>query len=170
MDTDSDRPRLSEESESETTPLLRREIPRESESLRAILCRALRFLASEKEKIFLICFLGFGAHLCKHNPSALEAQMRNDTGLNDTELYNLDTRFIYWPNSLLPIFGGFLMDWKLGRKSGAVVFAFLVVVGQFILAIGAFTGKFWIMMVGRIIFGIGGESLEVASYTYIVTW
>uniref|UniRef100_A0A667XXA8 Lysosomal dipeptide transporter MFSD1 n=1 Tax=Myripristis murdjan TaxID=586833 RepID=A0A667XXA8_9TELE len=41
---------------------------------------------------------------------------------------------------------------------------------QIIFALGAFVNRFWLMEVGRFVFGIGGESLAVAQNTYAVNW
>uniref|UniRef100_A0A8D2QCU9 Lysosomal dipeptide transporter MFSD1 n=1 Tax=Zonotrichia albicollis TaxID=44394 RepID=A0A8D2QCU9_ZONAL len=39
-----------------------------------------------------------------------------------------------------------------------------------VFALGALFNTFWLMEVGRFIFGIGGESLAVAQNTYAVSW
>ena len=62
------------------------------------------------------------------------------------------------------------MDRVLGIKWGAVVFAGMIVIGRIVFILGVFVREFWLMAVGRIIFGIGAESLAVASYAYAVTW
>uniref|UniRef100_A0A8D3DPY4 Lysosomal dipeptide transporter MFSD1 n=1 Tax=Scophthalmus maximus TaxID=52904 RepID=A0A8D3DPY4_SCOMX len=41
---------------------------------------------------------------------------------------------------------------------------------QVIFASGALLNHFWLMEVGRFVFGIGGESLAVAQNTYAVNW
>uniref|UniRef100_A0A673ZGD6 Lysosomal dipeptide transporter MFSD1 n=1 Tax=Salmo trutta TaxID=8032 RepID=A0A673ZGD6_SALTR len=41
---------------------------------------------------------------------------------------------------------------------------------QVIVAVGALLDLFWLMEIGRFVFGIGGESLAVAQNTYAVNW
>uniref|UniRef100_A0A672G2C7 Lysosomal dipeptide transporter MFSD1 n=1 Tax=Salarias fasciatus TaxID=181472 RepID=A0A672G2C7_SALFA len=41
---------------------------------------------------------------------------------------------------------------------------------QIIFAAGALANQFWVMEMGRFVFGIGGESLAVAQNTYAVNW
>lgn len=73
---------------------------------------------------------------------------------------------------------------------GTIIFATLVLLGQVIFALGGILDKFWVMELGRLIFGyfyfifkssktilsiliflsIGGESLAVAQNTYAVSW
>ena len=133
--------------------------------------RERRLPASEEVcGVLLMCLLALGPYLCKHNPCALEPQMLNLSEITPERFAHLDSSFYYWPNSVLPIIGGFLMDRVLGIKWGAVVFAGFIVLGQIIFAVGVLVGEFWLMVVGRTMFAIGGESLAVASYTYIVAW
>lgn len=43
-------------------------------------------------------------------------------------------------------------------------------IGQLIVAFGAILDAYWLMIVGRFIFGIGAESLAVAQNNYAVLW
>lgn len=47
---------------------------------------------------------------------------------------------------------------------------FILMIGQLIVACGALLDAFWLMIVGRFIFGIGAESLAVAQNNYAVLW
>uniref|UniRef100_A0A7N6BJE3 Lysosomal dipeptide transporter MFSD1 n=1 Tax=Anabas testudineus TaxID=64144 RepID=A0A7N6BJE3_ANATE len=56
------------------------------------------------------------------------------------------------------------------NRLGTIIFSLFVCVGQVIFAAGAWTNHFWLMELGRFVFGIGGESLAVAQNTYAVNW
>lgn len=43
-------------------------------------------------------------------------------------------------------------------------------IGQLIVAVGGILDAFWLMILGRFIFGIGAESLAVAQNNYAVLW
>lgn len=75
-----------------------------------------------------------------------------------------------WPNVILGLFGGYLIDKVVGVRIGTIIFLFLICLGQSIMAFGAFINKFWIMQLGRFVFGLGGENLTVAANTYAVSW
>lgn len=75
-----------------------------------------------------------------------------------------------WPNTILCFFGGFLIDRVLGIRFGAILFSGFILLGQVVFAGGALLNSFWVMILGRFIFGIGGESLAVAQNTYAVSW
>lgn len=46
----------------------------------------------------------------------------------------------------------------------------LTLLGQTLFAAGGIYDAFWLMMVGRFVFGIGAESLAVAQNNYAVLW
>uniref|UniRef100_A0A8D0LCT8 Lysosomal dipeptide transporter MFSD1 n=1 Tax=Sphenodon punctatus TaxID=8508 RepID=A0A8D0LCT8_SPHPU len=51
-----------------------------------------------------------------------------------------------------------------------LIWNMLVSLLQVIFALGALFNAFWLMELGRFVFGIGGESLAVAQNTYAVSW
>ncbi|PSN30823.1 Major facilitator superfamily domain-containing protein 1 [Blattella germanica] len=57
-----------------------------------------------------------------------------------------------------------------GIRLGTIIYATLVVIGQIIFALGGIFDTFWLMVLGRFVFGIGGESLAVAQNNYAVLW
>uniref|UniRef100_A0A669PXU4 Lysosomal dipeptide transporter MFSD1 n=1 Tax=Phasianus colchicus TaxID=9054 RepID=A0A669PXU4_PHACC len=117
----------------------------------------------------LMCFLGFGSCFCYDNPAALQTQVQGDMKVNTARFMALYAWYS-WPNVVLCFFGGFLIDRVFGIRLGTVIFSIFVCVGQVIFALGALLNAFWLMEVGRFIFGIGGESLAVAQNTYAVSW
>uniref|UniRef100_A0AAY4DZK8 Lysosomal dipeptide transporter MFSD1 n=1 Tax=Denticeps clupeoides TaxID=299321 RepID=A0AAY4DZK8_9TELE len=119
--------------------------------------------------LFFMCFLGFGSYFCYDNPAALQTQVIQDMKLSTAwfmELY----AWYSWPNVVLCFVGGFLLDRVFGIRWGTVIFSLFVLLGQIIFACGALFNYFWLMAVGRFVFGIGGESLAVAQNTYAVNW
>ncbi|NXR70093.1 MFSD1 protein, partial [Rhadina sibilatrix] len=117
----------------------------------------------------LMCFLGFGSYFCYDNPAALQTQVQRDMKVNTAQFMALYAWYS-WPNVVLCFFGGFLIDRVFGIRLGTVIFSIFVCVGQVVFALGALFNTFWLMEVGRFIFGIGGESLAVAQNTYAVSW
>ncbi|XP_056139320.1 major facilitator superfamily domain-containing protein 1 [Lampris incognitus] len=121
--------------------------------------------------IFLLfmCFLGFGSYFCYDNPAALQTQFLQDMKLSTSQFMQLYAWYS-WPNVILCFLGGFLLDRVFGIRLGTIIFSLFVCVGQVIFATGALLDRFWLMEVGRFVFGIGGESLAVAQNTYAVNW
>ncbi len=71
----------------------------------------------------------------------------------DTAQYTLLYSLYSWPNVILSVFGGFLLDRVFGIRIGTVVFSALIVLGQVIFALGGFVNSFAVMLVGRFVFG-----------------
>lgn len=58
-----------------------------------------------------------------------------------------------WPNVILCFIGGFLLDSIFGIRLGTIIYMGLTLIGQIIFATGAIINVFWLMMVGRFVFG-----------------
>lgn len=62
---------------------------------------------------------------------------------------------------LLPLIGGIFVD-KVGVRLALIGFTSVLTLGQMIFTIGGYKASYTIMMVGRFVFGLGGESMYVA--------
>eukprot|EP01135_Chromosphaera_perkinsii_P011894 Nk52_evm11s2531 gene=Nk52_evmTU11s2531 len=119
--------------------------------------------------LVFICFLSFGSYFCYDNPAALQKQIMHTMGLKTSE-YTMLYSLYSWPNVFMCFCGGFLLDQVFGMNWGTIFFSVLVGSGQFIVCLGAYYNQFWMMCVGRFIFGCGGEVLAVAQNTHSVNW
>mmetsp|Transcript_17246 Transcript_17246/g.28943 ORF Transcript_17246/g.28943 Transcript_17246/m.28943 type:complete len:573 (-) Transcript_17246:326-2044(-) len=73
------------------------------------------------------------------------------------------------PNVILPFFGGYFTD-KFGSRVCLIVFAGFITAGQFIFALGLSMKSWPLMYLGRVVFGIGGESMGVANSAILSVW
>lgn len=46
-------------------------------------------------------------------------------------------------------------------RIGLLLFTSILTVGQFIYAIGGTKNVYWVMLAGRVVFGLGGECMSV---------
>ncbi|VVD01759.1 unnamed protein product [Leptidea sinapis] len=123
-----------------------------------------RFLA-----LILMCFLCFGSYFCYDTPGALADNFKSDSHLN-TSQFALLYSIYSWPNVVLCFIGGLLIDRCFGVRLGTIIYMSILFVGAVVFAFGVYIDKFWLMILGRFIFGIGGESLQVAVNNYVVLW
>uniref|UniRef100_A0A8C5KYI1 Lysosomal dipeptide transporter MFSD1 n=1 Tax=Jaculus jaculus TaxID=51337 RepID=A0A8C5KYI1_JACJA len=122
--------------------------------------------------LFLMRYLPFsflGSYFCYDNPAALQTQVKQDMQVNTTK-FMLLYAWYSWPNVVLCFLGGFLIDRVFGIRWGTIIFSCFVCIGQVVFALGGIFNAFWLMELGRFVFGIGGESLAVAQNTYAVSW
>lgn len=123
-----------------------------------------RFIA-----LFFMCWLGFGSYFCFDTPSALLDIFKRDLNLTSTE-FSLFYSLYSWPTVILCVVGGILIDSVFGIRLGANIYMCITLIGQLCFATGALFNVFWIMVLGRFIFGIGAEPLAVAQNNYAVLW
>jgi MFS family permease len=62
------------------------------------------------------------------------------------------------PNVILPFFGGYLVD-RIGVRTCLLIFCTLITVGQLLFSFGISIHSWPVMFIGRLVFGLGGESL-----------
>lgn len=89
---------------------------------------------------------------------------------NNFEFYfNLLYSVYSLPNIFLPIIGGIFIS-KYGRRLMYFFFGFFVMLGQFLFAFGCEHGSISFMLIGRVVFGLGGECIALCVNTLIVKW
>ena len=96
----------------------------------------------------MMCLLGFGSYFCFDNPGALQTDIKVAMNMTTAQFANLYSWYS-WPNVVLPVVGGFLMDRVLGIRFGTMVFAFIICIGQAIFSLGGFLDRLWVMEIGR---------------------
>jgi MFS family permease len=104
-------------------------------------------------------------------PGAIESQLKDWFGPSYTSSSNSLLYSIYsWPNTVLALFGGFIVDRITGVRLGALIFCGLIWLGQFVFALGVQSKSYPICVLGRFLFGLGGESLTVVQNTFVIRW
>lgn len=119
--------------------------------------------------LILMSLLHFGPYFCYATPEALEANFKFDSAI-PTEKFVLLYSVYTWTNVITCFIGGFLLDNVFGIRWGTNIYIMLSMIGQLIFATGAYVNIFWLMILGRLIFGIGTESLFIALNKYSVLW
>ncbi len=61
-----------------------------------------------------------------------------------------------------------MMKWSV--RLVYILLSIFLIIGQVVFALGSYLNSFDVMLAGRIIFGIGGESLNITQYTMIFKW
>lgn len=116
----------------------------------------------------MACNFLLGSYFCYDNPGPLETQLEKQFDLDSTHFSMLYTVYSM-PNMVLPILGGVFLD-RIGMRSGLILFTTVLTIGQLVFAMGGYSSNFDMMLAGRIIFGMGGESMCVAQSSIVSTW
>ena len=139
---------------------------REQSSLTLLHCLPLKPLL-----LVSICFLTFGSYWVYDLPGALSLQLAQWFGPSYTPAMNANLYSVYsYPNIVLPFFSGLIVDKYTGVRGGAFLFISLITVGHAIFCTGVQARLYSVALLGRFVFGLGGESLTVVQNTFIVRW
>merc|ERR1711937_1033625 len=98
-----------------------------------------------------------GNYFCYDYPACLEAEIEQEFDVTPQKYGYLYSVYAI-PNLILPLFGGILFD-KYGNRVCLLVFTTILMIGQGIFTLGGYKMKYWVMLMGRVIFGIGCESM-----------
>src|SRR6202171_1193395 len=107
----------------------------------------------------------FGSYYVYDALSPLADVLKQQLGFTDLDIGFLQAIYSF-PNIFTVVIGGFIID-RIGLRKALMIFAVLSFVGP---AITAATGHLSIMAAGRLIFGMGAESLNVAVTTALARW
>eukprot|EP01132_Coremiostelium_polycephalum_P000660 gene660-816_t len=121
--------------------------------------------------LLFICLITFGSYYIYDIPAALTNQnmITKWFGISSVEYATLYSVYSF-PNMVIVFFGGFFIDSLFGLKKGSIIFCCLVMAGQIIFSVASSLKLYWLAVVGRLVFGLGGESLSVAQSTFCATW
>lgn len=114
----------------------------------------------------LLVSLGmFGNYYIYDSISPLADLLKTQLGFSDSNIGLLNAIYSF-PNIIMVLVGGLIID-RIGTRSSVIIFTALIMLGSILTAL---TGNLWLMASGRLIFGLGAESMIVAVTTIIARW
>jgi len=108
----------------------------------------------------------FGNYYIYDSISPLADVLSKQLGFTDSDI-GLLVGIYSVPNIFMVLIGGMIID-RFGTRVSTFVFAFLCMLGAFITAFSG--GDLFTMAAGRLIFGLGAESMIVGITTVIGRW
>ena len=115
--------------------------------------------------LILISLAMFGNYYIYDSVSPLADVLKTQLGFSDTNIGLLNAIYSF-PNILMVLVGGIIID-RIGTRKATFLFAVLCLLGS---AITVSSGRLEFMASGRLIFGLGAESLIVSVTTAIAKW
>lgn len=91
--------------------------------------------------------------------------LQRQLGFSDTQLGTLNAIYSL-PNIVMVLVGGILVD-RFGARRAVLWFTGICLLGSFLTAV---SGNFYMMAAGRLLFGLGAESMIVAITTALGQW
>ncbi|KAL1914481.1 uncharacterized protein VTP21DRAFT_8864 [Calcarisporiella thermophila] len=122
-----------------------------------------RFLA-------LVCalLLSMGSHFAAHTLSALKSDLKKELGASNSEYGALQSS-VSLINSVIPILGGAFVD-LFGTARGSLCASALVALGNLIAALSTQTASFRLMVMGRLVYGLGSGVIVIVQETMLSHW
>lgn len=115
--------------------------------------------------LVLISLAMFGNYYIYDSISPLADVLKAQLGFSDADIGLLNAIYSI-PNIIMVLIGGMIID-RIGIRWSTLIFAFLCLVGA---AVTVSAGVLEVMAAGRLIFGLGAESLIVAVTTAVAKW
>jgi MFS family permease len=107
----------------------------------------------------------FGSYYVYDALSPLADLLKQQLGFSDSDIGLLQAIYSF-PNIFTVVIGGFIID-RLGLRKSLMIFGVLCLIGP---SITVASGKLWLMASGRLIFGMGAESLVVGATVALARW
>jgi MFS family permease len=107
----------------------------------------------------------FGNYYVYDALSPLADVLKQQLGFTNSDIGWLQAIYSF-PNIFTVVIGGVLID-RLGLRKSLMLFGVLCLIGP---AITVASAHLWLMMIGRLIFGMGAESLIVAVTAALARW
>jgi MFS family permease len=115
--------------------------------------------------LVFISFAMFGNYYIYDSISPLADLLAKQLNFSDTDIGWLNAIYSI-PNIFMVLIGGFIID-RIGTRKSVFIFTFLIMVGALVTAL---KGELITMAAGRLIFGLGAESMIVAITTIVARW
>lgn len=115
--------------------------------------------------LLFISLAMFGNYYIYDSISPLADLLVKQLNFTDSDIGLLQGIYSF-PNIIMVLVGGMIID-KIGTRISVLIFTCLIMIGSIVTAM---TGNLFVMATGRLIFGLGAESMIVAITTIIARW
>lgn len=115
--------------------------------------------------LLFISLAMFGNYYIYDSISPLADLLKSQLGFSDANIGLLNAIYSF-PNIIMVLVGGIIID-RIGTRKSVLIFTFLIMLGAILTAV---TGELFIMAAGRLVFGLGAESMIVAITTVVARW
>ena len=115
--------------------------------------------------LLLISLAMFGNYYIYDSISPLADLLKEQLKFSDSQIGLLNAIYSF-PNIIMVLIGGIVID-RIGTRKSVFIFTGIIMVGALVTAL---QGNIITMAAGRLIFGLGAESMIVAITTIIARW
>ncbi|RIA97990.1 major facilitator superfamily domain-containing protein [Glomus cerebriforme] len=120
--------------------------------------------------IALLCVLSLavGSHYAAHTLGALKSVVKKELGISNSQ-YGVIQSSVSLVNTILPILGGVFID-TFGTSIGSILATSLIAIGNIFVALSTNLKSFVVMVIGRILYGIGSGTIITVQVAILSHW
>ncbi|CAJ0756832.1 21631_t:CDS:10 [Entrophospora sp. SA101] len=118
----------------------------------------------------LLCALSLaaGSHYAAHTLGALKSTIKKELGITNSE-YGIIQSSVSLVNTILPFLGGVFID-TFGTSLGSILATSLIAAGNILVALSTHLISFHVMVLGRIMYGIGSGTIVTIQTAILSHW
>ena len=133
-------------------------------------CRQMRFGNATFRFImlFLTVLVVFSGYFSYDLPGITSEDLKKVMSLTNTQLGVLFSVYAF-PNAFLPLLSGAYYS-SFGIWKGVLMIATCIAAGIAVVSFGTYANSYWLMVLGRAIYGLGGESVYVGVDVLATDW
>ena len=119
--------------------------------------------------LVLLCYMKLATFFCIEIPSGLQGTIIRVFKITAKE-YNLLFSAYTWPDIVMSIVGGIVIDRVIGVRAGYLIATVVAIVGKATVTMGAFVDSFYVIVAGRFIMGCGVGSMKSVGAVFLSLW
>ncbi|KAL0144415.1 major facilitator superfamily domain-containing protein [Mucor lusitanicus] len=110
----------------------------------------------------------FGSHFSASALSAMKKQITGNLGISNTQ-YGVISASVSIINTIFPVLGGIMID-IFGSVWGTLAINFMIILGSLLTALAAKYESYALMVVARVVFGIGSGLIVTMQESLLSKW
>ncbi|KAL7319191.1 hypothetical protein PS15m_002358 [Mucor circinelloides] len=120
--------------------------------------------------VALLCamFLAMGSHFAAHTLGAMKSTIKKEFDITNSQ-YGVLQSSVSIVNTVLPLIGGIFID-AFGTIPGSILTTVLIASGNILVAASTSTANLSMMILGRILYGIGSGTVVIVQETILSQW
>ena len=111
--------------------------------------------------LFLAVAIVYSGYYSYDLPGITSDELKHVIGLSNTQLGMLFSVYAF-PNAVMPLVSGTVMS-VIGVWRGVLIIGTVIACGITVVSLGVYMQSYFIMLLGRALYGLGGESLFVGA-------
>ncbi|KAI8393844.1 major facilitator superfamily domain-containing protein [Radiomyces spectabilis] len=124
----------------------------------------------EYKAVALSCalFLAVGSHFAAHTLGATKNILKKEFDISNSQ-YGVIQSSVSVVNTILPVLGGIFID-AFGTIPGSILTTVLVASGNILVALSISSKNLPMMIIGRVLYGIGSGTVVIVQETILSQW